>query len=760
MQRLDPPIRSQPKRSDRRHKPVRKANRPALPPVRRATQSSRSDAKPNGALAVLHPASHPHRHPPAPAPHSVPRHDLLQRILQAREASVIALVAPAGYGKSALLSEWAACDARTFAYLELTRHEDDPALLSSLLAQTIAPIAATSEQAVLVLDRVDRLHSLEALAVVDELAHELPPALTLALASRGEPPLRLGGLRAAERLLQLGVRELAMTSEEAERLLAAAGVRLEPRSLERLLARTEGWPAGLHLAALALRERAASGVDGSLTGEEHTIAQYISEEILAPLEPDARAVLMRSSILDELSGETCDATLARKRSGRLLADLAAAGTMLRAIDAAHTRFRCHPLVRDVLRRELALEEPTEIALLHTRASGWFARQGDNEQALEHAFAARDPRLAGELVWAEAAHLLYGRDEHLGRWLSTLTEQQVASSARLALAAAHSELALGDVPAARHWARLADERLKSLRLEEPERSSLGAAAKLAQVIAGSCSVEQMARDAEPIRAKLGENDPMRSIATMLGGVAAHLLDERKSARALLEQALERCTHEAMPMVASISLAQLALIDVEEGQLDQAEEEATDAEALTRGLAPRRLSALAHATLAFVKSRRGLADEAKRELAYASRLLELPGELMPFLEVETRVVMARASIRLADAAHARALLSRASRLARRPQPVVQLLGWIDQAWGEIDELGIASMNRPGSLTMAELRVLRFLPTHLSFREIGERLHVSGNTVKSQAHAIYAKLDAASRTEAVARASALGLIDAAVV
>lgn len=760
MQRLDSPIRPQPTRSSRRRKATREVEQPdpiSLSPTKR---SNRAGTRLNGAGVVLRRASHPRWRPPAPPAHSIARRELVQRIVHMREARVIALVAPAGYGKSALLSEWSEHDPRTFVHLELSLHEDDSTLLSSLLAQTLAPLTASGEEAVLVLDRVDRLRSPEALAVLAELAHELPPSLTLALASRSDPPLQLARLHASERLLRLGVPDLAMTSQEAERLLARVGVPLGQRELERLMARTEGWPAGLHLAALTLRERAARGLNGEVTGEEHAIAEYISEEILAPLGSQARGFLVYASILDELSGDACDATLASRGSGRLLEDLAAVSATLQPLDTAHTHFRCLPLVRDVLRRELMLYEPTEVPLLHRRASEWFTRQGDDERALEHAFAAHDTVLAGELVWAQAAHLLYGRDEHLKRQLSTLTEREIASSARLALAAAHSDLALGSPPSSRHWAGVADNALASVHMKEPDRSSLRASAQLAQIIAGSRPIEQMGRDVERALAKLPEDDPMHSIASMLGGVAAHLLAERERARALLEHSLQNCSHESMPLVASVSLAQLALIDMEEGQLDRAEDRTSDAESLTRELAPRRLSALAHATLAFVKSRHGLADEAKHELACASRLLALPGELTPWLEVETRVVMARASIRLADATHARALLSQASRLARRPEPIAPLLGWIDQAWGEIDELGIASMNGPGSLTMAELRVLRFLPTHLSFREIGERLHVSGNTVKSQAHAIYAKLDAASRTEAVARASALGLIDAAVV
>jgi LuxR family maltose regulon positive regulatory protein len=158
--------------------------------------------------------------------------------------------------------------------------------------------------------------------------------------------------------------------------------------------------------------------------------------------------------------------------------------------------------------------------------------------------------------------------------------------------------------------------------------------------------------------------------------------------------------------------------------------------------------------------GSADDAKAEVVLASRRLDRLGRHVAWYEVQARVALARACTRLADVGTARSLLAQASRLARGPHSVPLFVTWLDEAWGEIDDAGAAALNGPGSLTMAELRVLRFLPSHLSFREIGERLNVSPNTIKSQAHATYAKLGAGSRGEAVAHAAALGLIDAQII
>ena len=156
------------------------------------------------------------------------------------------------------------------------------------------------------------------------------------------------------------------------------------------------------------------------------------------------------------------------------------------------------------------------------------------------------------------------------------------------------------------------------------------------------------------------------------------------------------------------------------------------------------------------RRGRGDEAKCDVTRAIHLVDQFDGFMPWYEVETRILIARASIGLADVATARASLSHASRVLRRISDAPEFHAWLDDGWADIDEHSASALTGPASLTIAELRILRFLPTHLSFREIGERLHVSTNTVKTQAHAVYRKLDASSRSGAVARARDVGLVD----
>jgi LuxR family maltose regulon positive regulatory protein len=188
------------------------------------------------------------------------------------------------------------------------------------------------------------------------------------------------------------------------------------------------------------------------------------------------------------------------------------------------------------------------------------------------------------------------------------------------------------------------------------------------------------------------------------------------------------------------------------------ELTDrADALVRGgaLAESPLSALVLAASAAVRAHQGRVDEAKRDLRCGVELLGALGDCMPWYGAEARILLAHASLRLADLVRARSLLAEASRLARKTPDAVIFSGWFDQAWAYMDTLAESTLSGPSSLTIAELRILRFLPSHRSFREIATQLGVSANTVKTQAHSVYRKLGAASRSEAVARASEAGLL-----
>jgi LuxR family maltose regulon positive regulatory protein len=712
---------------------------------------------------------------------------------------VFALIAPAGYGKSRLLAEWAARDERPFAWVDLGMLGDDPAELLGAIAgelRRVDPAATEGDSpragarpsrtpggpeppappvagvldvlglaerigragkgAVVVLDGFEVVRAKACHDAVRALARGLPVAVKLVVASRRDVRAGLGRLRAEHRLFDLGPTDLAMTTYEASKLLAALGVRLNEEAVEILVDRTEGWPAGIHLAGLVLRDGGTYGEGLRVSGEDRVIADYVREEVLSPLGEARVATLRRTSVLEQLSGVLCDAVLETSGSGRALRDLARDGAMLVPQNAAETRFRPHRLVRDVLRAELELCEPEMVAPLHRRASAWFGRQGLRERALYHAAAAGDASRTGRLLLEDVPTLLAPERREHQRWFACFGPDEVVASPELALAVAIDELSRGSVTAACQTARSAVAALG----EAGDPPDLAGGLSAIEAAAESDDIDRLAERAERACALLAGGG-LRVLSRLLRGISLQLREQLEGARAdLQEAAAEACSH-CLPVLEALALSQLALIDLDASWDAAAERSARALEALRSARLTREpTAALPMAVSALVKSRGGISDEAKGELSAATRLLRSLGDYMPWHEVEIRIVMARASVRLADAGRARSLLAEASRWARRARPVPVMLKWIDVAWREIDDAGVSALTGPRSLTMAELRVLRFLPTHLAFREIGERLHVSGNTVKSQAHAVYAKLEASSRSEAVAHASALGLIDVSVV
>jgi LuxR family maltose regulon positive regulatory protein len=251
-------------------------------------------------------------------------------------------------------------------------------------------------------------------------------------------------------------------------------------------------------------------------------------------------------------------------------------------------------------------------------------------------------------------------------------------------------------------------------------------------------------------------PWRPLFCLLRGVAEHLVGDRAAALVLLEEGAD-LSGAAEPLVAALCLAVSAMIAIEQSDWDRAEELTDRANNLVEGsaIATCPMVALVYAASAAARAHRDRADEAKRDLRRGVDLLASLNEFIPWYGADARVLLAHASLSLADVVSARASLAEASRLVRRMPDAVMFEHWFNDAWASMDTLAEASLAGPSSLTIAELRILRFLPSHRSFREIGIQLGVSANTVKTQALAVYRKLGAGSRSEAVARASEAGLI-----
>lgn len=712
---------------------------------------------------------------------------LLRRLNESRDRTIV-LCAPSGYGKSVLLGQWADQDPRpAFTILLGPEHNDPTVLVEAIVARLrelepfpagvsdalqapspdvervviprlIAALADRRNPYVLVLDELERIDADDALAVVAALCQRTPAGCQLALASRSEPPIGLGRLRAGRRLTELGVKDLTMTKSESGSLLAGVGVRLTPAQLDAIAQRTEGWPAALYLAGLALGEDAE--VDralGQFAGDDRGVVDYLREEFLLPVSRNHATFLRRASLLRRLSGPLCDFALERSDSAALLDELSRANMLLVPLDRRGEWYRLHPLLQEMLEAELRRRDGAAAAAIHLRASDWWQRAGETDQAIHHALEAGADGRAGRLLFAAVPELMTrGRNATLVGWLAQLGDRRVAASPGASLTAAWTELTLGSGARAEHWSAIA-RRL----INDGDGTEAGVDATMAVGLALVDAV--LARDGlAPMRATIAEVEPLlddespwRSLTSLLDGVALHLLGLGDAARVRLKEAARRGSVGA-PNIQVIALTQLALVALADGARPLAEEEVALARAqmARTGIDRYPMLAFAYATSAYLHARRGTTEQARADFEAGRRLLAELDEFAPWYEAETRLMLARAAARLGRRGEAESLLASAERrLAEIPERSL-LSSWIDDARGD---WGPDRATDPG-LTGAELRLLQFLPGHLSFPQIAAQIHVSPNTVKTQAASVYRKLGCRSRDEAVGRARDAGLLDAA--
>ena len=691
--------------------------------------------------------------PPTRPRGSIPRPRLVRLLCEAREAPLVLLVAPAGYGKTTLLSEWAARDGRRFVWIDLGAGDHDSDRLVASVKRTVHDAEPPT---VLVVDNAHLVSTPETFDALNDAARSMPSGSQLALASRCEPSLPVGSLRAHRRIFELRTGDMAMTRSEASALLTAAGIRLASDGLDRLMDRTEGWPAGLYLAALSLR--AQPSVDAALSrfaGDDQVVADYLRDELMARLEPDHVAFLLHTSILNTLSGPLCDAVLGHAGSARILGTLARSNVLLVSLDRGGTSYRYHPLFREMLHSELRRLDPGREPDLHARASAWHEEHGDLDSAIHHAVAAGNPEHSGELLWRHASSYIgHGRNNALAGWLNHFNDDQLAAVPSLAVAAASSRLAAGDGDQARHWTSAAARNLA--RRPSSKRYPLNGAVLLLRALLAERGLAHMGRDAARACALPSEHGESRSFSRLLVGASHQLAGDRGRARAALDDGA-RSSAVGAPHVQALCLAQLALLEIDGDDWDAAAilTERARSRVEKCGLAGYPIVALVYAVSALTRSHIGPVADADRDLRTASRLVDQLVDFIPWYEAETRVTLARASLGLSDVAGARSLIAEAARLVRRSPESPTLRAWVTEACSQL-EAATDSAGDGLTLTAAELRVLRMLPTHLSFPAIAKQLFVSPNTVKTHVRALYRKLDASSRSEAVSRAAAAGLLD----
>jgi LuxR family maltose regulon positive regulatory protein len=727
----------------------------------------------------------------------VPR-DRLNGLLETGAKGRLCLVdAPAGSGKTTLLAQWWRADhgPRRVAWLSLDDGDDDPvrfwsyvveafrvvepgfgadalALLqgpgtADVLTQLILPellneLAASESDLVLVLDDYHLVTNAVCRASLGFFVDHLPANVHLMVATRVDPPLALARLRASGELVELRIAELGFTSAEADLLLGEAmGLELTADQTERLRERTEGWAAGLYLAGLSLRGQPDPGpfIASFEAGHRHVV-DYLGTEVLARQPEPLRSFMVRTSVLQRLSGPLCDAVLETKGSAELLAELEQANLFLIALDNHRHWYRYHHLFAQLLHLELAGRDPDLVPLLHRRAATWHQDNGDVEAAVHHASAAGDYPRATDLVtrhWLPFARR--GRVATVERWLDGLPDEVVAAAPSVAVAkvwiGGYRGLPRQELE---RWLAVADTGDPDAPVPDWAASvSFEAAMARTQFTYDDVGT---ALDAARQAVELAGPGPSEAtwMATAALGRNLYLAGRPAEARAVLGTvSLDHLPAERQPFVVVNILAVCSLLAGEEGDHATAATLAQQAMEVAKagGVSFYPLNGVAYIALARALTHQGGLVEAEELLERVLSMLDIDSFQIHYAEA----LLALAEVRQArgDGDGARAVADEARNLIGRFADPGMLTARLERAGREPRPAGA---RRPapgpaGELTERELVVLRLLATTLSQREIAQELYVSVNTVRTHIQGAYRKLGAASREEAVAVARDHGLL-----
>jgi LuxR family maltose regulon positive regulatory protein len=727
---------------------------------------------------------------PVLRPGTVRRLPLIERLAQGDPRPIVSVVAPAGYGKTTLLSQWAERNGQDFAWVSVDEGDNDPKVLLTYVAEALdavqpldervfdalaspvssvpgsvvprlgAAFSSMTSPVTLVLDDVHALHNPECRAALSVLADHVPPGSRLALAGRAEPPLRIARLRAEGRILEIGAGDLSLTADEASLLLRNADVALGADEAAGLHQRTEGWPAGLYLAALYLREGgplASAAV--SFGGDDRLVSDYMESEFLSRISRRQREFLTRTAVLERMSGPLCEAVLDLPGAATILADLARSNLLLVPLDRRGQWYRYHHLFRDMLLAELERLEPRVLPVLRRRAAAWCLANGWPEEALGYSMAAGDAGAAAGLVGKLVVPThRQGRLTTIQRWFRWLEDRGGIEGHPMVAVLASLFCALTGRPVeAERWADVVDrwQYGDPARADDPSTEAWAAVLRTFLCRSGA---EQMRADADEAVRRFAAQSFVTPAPGFLQGIARILCGDLDGGDAALEDGIRVAEEVGAHEDRALALSERSLVAMARGGWGQAETLAGQAHAALRGAGIEESYAtpLVCAVQARTAMHRGDVPAARQHLVSAQRLRPLLTYALPYFAVQARIELARVHLALADLAGARTLMREVDELLRRRPSLGTLAGQAQTLRASLAEERGSSRPGASALTGAELRLLPLLCTHLSFPEMAAQMFLSRNTVKSQANSIYRKLGASTRSQAVARSRDLGLLD----
>jgi LuxR family maltose regulon positive regulatory protein len=495
---------------------------------------------------------------------------LLELLMKSFECPLTLVSAPAGFGKTTLLSNWIHSlppERARIAWVSLDEGDNEPVLfwryvltaldnqqpglstqlvtylhtqqappLHSVLQALINRLAEESEQFLLILDDYHLLTEQAIHATLTYLVEHLPPQLHLLVATRADPPLPLALLRARGHLLEVRTNDLRCTPEEVVTFLEqTSSIQLSRDVVEQVASRTEGWLVGLQLVALSLQGRGeARSLLEEASGSQRFIFDYLIEEVVGRQSAAVQTFLLSTSVLTQLSAPLCDAVLEQNGSQQILEQLERANLFLVSLDGQRQWYRYHALFAEALRLRLEQTQPASVPGLHLRASQWYAWAGRLHEALSHAITAQQWSWAADLIEQAYPHV-WGNSDHarLRRWLEQLPTDVVRSRPRLCLAYAKTVFMVSSYPTMQRWL---DDAETALRNTFPTPAN-GTAETRVQLPSAQNERENL----------LGEIAAQRAIMT------GYYLGQADTTLALCQQALAHLSHENLEARAEVAYA---------------------------------------------------------------------------------------------------------------------------------------------------------------------------------------------------------------
>jgi LuxR family transcriptional regulator, maltose regulon positive regulatory protein len=745
--------------------------------------------------------------PPPPRSNQVKRQALLAKFAQARQRGVgcTLVSAPAGFGKTTLVVDYARSSGLPFAWLALDEGDNDllrfwryvdtalvaidsrigettrPALyeaqapdIQQIVTSLINDIIGLEQEFILV---IDDYHVITNQAIHDGMTlfiNHLPPLLHLVIATRADPPLPISRLRAQGQLMEMRVADLRFTTDEVSAFLNNyMKLELPASDVDALETRTEGWIVGLQLAALSMQERADKHqFVQTFTGSHHYVLEYLMDEVLSHQLKSLQRFLLETSILPRMCASLCNAVTERTDSADVLSDLNRRNLFVTPLDSEHNWFRYHHLFAELLNGDLQRTRADDLPILHRRAAQWFKENNYIGDALRHAFAIPDYAYASRLVvdnWRRIYH--QGRLNTAVEWLDSLPPDFVRQSPPLGVAYCWTLFAQG------HYDRIAayldeitqvfEQMVESgvFPKEHPEYNIVLqqvillhaiVARNRGDVATATEEVEQLLSTVAGFLQTLGQtvvDMGYTACYSQMGYnyVAANDLDRAADTLSRVSPHARRCGNIFALAHTTMELARISLLL---GRVEQAEKICRDELALAEqpDYADYPAFCLIHLGLANVLREKKSWDEAEIHLHKGLETAQKSGHML---------YLAQGYLIAARLHHAQGKTNQAQDDLRHAEQIAGVIhnrflnDSISRTRREIEAKSSLSQSLIEPLTERELEVLRLICAGKSNQEIADELFIALDTVKRHANNLYGKLGVKRRAQAIIEARKLGLV-----